>query len=261
MDSPFNLDKYIMHHVVNSHEWLLPFASPIILPGPLSNHALSLFIGCTIILILFLAFYRKNERVPTGFTNCLEAMVVFIRDEIAVPNLGEDDGLRMTPMLCTFFFFILVLNLLGLIPLFSTATANINVTFCLGFLIFVLLVFGTLSRSGLKGMWHALIPSTLPKWLMPFFLVVELASICVRSAALMIRLFANMIAGHMVILSFLGFTLILGWFNPIGFTVGIAGVILAILIYCLEVFIAFLQAYIFVLLSAVFIGQMYHPEH
>jgi len=254
MNSNFNLDQYIMHHVLNSHEWLLPFVAPIQLPGFLTIHALMVLIGCTIILMLFLVFYRKKQRVPTGLTNCLEALVVFIRDDIAIPNLGEKDGLQFTPMLCTIFFFVLTLNLLGIIPLFETATSNINVTFSLAFLIFVLLVFGTLLRNGIKGIWHALIPSTLPTWLIPFFLIIEIASICVRSVALMIRLFANMIAGHMVIMSFLGLIIIFGW-------VAFPAIFLAVFIYCLEVFIALLQAYIFILLSAVFIGQMYHPDH
>jgi len=254
MNPNFNLDQYIMHHVLNSHEWLLPFAQPILLPGILSNHALTVFIATAIILLLFLVLYRKNERVPTGMTNCLETLVVFIRDEIAIPNLGEKDGLQFTPMLCTFFFFILTLNLLGLVPCFATATANINVTFSLAFLIFVLLFFGTLLRNGPQGIWHALIPSTLPKWLIPFFFVVEMISLGVRCAALMIRLFANMIAGHIVILSFLGLVVLLGW-------IALPAVFVAVCVYCLEVFIALLQAYIFILLSAVFIGQMYHPDH
>lgn len=254
MNSNFDLNEYIMHHVLNSHEWLLPFAAPVTLPGVLTSHALMVFIGCALILMVFLVFYRKNDRVPTGLTNGLEAVVMFIRDDVAIPNLGEKDGNQFTPMLCTIFFFILTLNLLGLIPLFSSATANINVTFCLAFLIFILLVFGTLLRNGFKGIWKALIPASLPKWLIPFFIIVEIASIVVRSAALMIRLFANMIAGHMVIMSFLGLIIIFGW-------IAFPAFFLAVFMYCLEVFIALLQAYIFILLSAVFIGQMYHPEH
>jgi len=254
MNPNFNLDGYIMHHVLNSHEWLLPFTSPIPLPGFLSIHGLMVLIGGAIVLMLFLVFYRKDERVPTGLTNGLESLVMFIRDEVAIPNLGERDGLQFTPMLCTIFFFILTLNLLGLVPIFSTATSNINVTFSLAFLIFVLLVFGTFARNGFKGIWHALVPSALPKWLAPFFLVIEFASIVVRSLALMIRLFANMIAGHMVILSFLGLVILLGW-------IALPAVFVAVCIYCLEVFIALLQSYIFILLSAVFIGQMYHPDH
>jgi F-type H+-transporting ATPase subunit a len=257
MDPHFDLNGYIMHHVINSHEWILPFGSfvpPILLPGILTRHALMMLLGTAVVFLLFLVFYKKNERVPTGLTNCLEAFVLFIRDDIAIPNMGEKDGLQFTPMLCTLFFFILVLNLMGIIPIFAPATSNINVTFALAFLIFVLLVFGTLLRNGVKGMWHALIPSSLPVWLIPFFFVIEIVSVVVRSAALMIRLFANMVAGHMVILAFLGLVVIFGW-------IALPAVIVAIFIYCLEVFIAFLQAYIFILLSAVFMGQMYHPDH
>ena len=83
MNSDFNLDHYIMHHVLNSHEWLLPFSAPIQLPGILTTHALMVLIGCALIMMLFLVFYRKNERVPTGLTNCLEALVVFVRDDVA----------------------------------------------------------------------------------------------------------------------------------------------------------------------------------
>lgn len=256
MNPNFDLNGYIMHHVVNAREWILPipWVQPIPLPGFLTRHALTMLMGTVVVLVLFLVMYKKNERVPTGWTNCLEAFVLFIRDDIAVPNMGEKDGLQFTPMLCSLFFFILVLNLIGIIPIFPTATSNINITFALAFLIFILLVFGTLARNGLKGMWHALIPSSLPSWLIPFFLVIEMVSVCVRSAALMIRLFANMVAGHMVILAFLGLVVIFGW-------IALPAVVVAIFIYCLEVFIAFLQAYIFILLSAVFIGQMYHPDH
>ncbi len=254
MNPSFDLNEYIMHHVTNSKVWHVPFFPPLNLPGFLTVHSLMLLLGSIFLLIIFLFLYRKHQRVPTGLTNALEAIVMFIRDDIAIPNLGPKDGVLFTPMLCSLFFFILMLNLMGLIPIFSTATANINVTGPLAFLIFVLLVFGTLLRNGVKGMWHALIPSALPAWLIPFFLIIEVFSILVRSAALMIRLFANMLAGHMVILSFLGLVVLFGW-------IALPAVFIAIFIYCLELFIALLQAYIFILLSAVFIGQMYHPEH
>ncbi|MDE1921193.1 MAG: F0F1 ATP synthase subunit A [Candidatus Omnitrophica bacterium] len=250
----FNLSDYIMHHIVNSHEWHIPFFGAVGLGGFLTMHALMMFIGTALVLILFLVLYRKDERVPAGLTNCLEMFVVFIRDEVAIPSLGEKDGLLFTPMLCTLFFFILVLNLLGLIPLFEPATANINVTGPLAYLILVLMVVGTLVRNGPKGIWHAMIPSTLPKLLIPFFLVTEVVSILVRTVALAIRLFANMIAGHMVILSFLGLVVLFGWWAMLA-------PVVAVFFYCLDIFVAFLQAYIFILLSAVFIGQMYHPEH
>ena len=193
-----------MRHIGNSHEWHLPFMAPVQLPGLLTFHLLMMFIGTAFLLIVFLVLYRKEERVPTGLTNALEFFVVYIRDEIAIPNLGEKDGPLLTPMLCSLFFFILILNLMWLIPLFGAATANINLTGALAFLIFVLMVGGTLLRGGLGGMWHAIVPATLPKWIIPIFLPIEIFSLFVRSVALMIRLFANMMAGHIVIISFLG---------------------------------------------------------
>ncbi len=254
MDPSFNLIEYIMHHVTNSNEWHVPFLAPIKLPGILTVHLLMLLIGSMLLLIVFLLVYRKNQRVPTGVTGCLEAMVQFIRDEVAVPNLGSKDGIVFTPMLCSLFFFILFLNVIGLVPGFLPGTANINVTGPLAFLILVLLTVGTLFRNGPKGMWHALVPSSLPGWLIPMFFCIEVFSIFVRCGALMIRLFGNMFAGHIVILAFLGLVVMFGWF-------ALPAVLVAIFIYMLEVFIALLQAYIFVLLSAIFIGQMYHPDH
>ena len=254
MNSSFDLNDYLMNHVLNSHEWHLPFLSPIHLPGFLSLHGLMIFIGASIILMLFLVLYRKNDRVPTGLTNCLEVFVVFVRDDVAIPSLGQKDGISFTPMLCTIFFFILILNLLGLIPIFATATSNVNVTGALAFLIFVLLTIGTFLRGGIKGFWKAMIPSGLPVLLIPFFFVIEIISLFVKSGALMIRLMANMLAGHMIILSLLGLIVMFGWFAAPALPI-------AVCIYAMEVFIAFLQAYVFILLSAIFIGQMYHPEH
>ncbi len=254
MNASFDLNAYLMNHVLNSHEWHLPFFPPIELPGFLSLHALMVFIGTAIVLMLFLVLYRKKDRVPTGITNCLEAFVVYIRDEIAIPSLGEKDGISFTPMLCTTFFFILILNLLGLIPIFATATANVNVTGALAFIIFVLLTVGTFYRVGIKGFWKAMVPSGLPVLLIPFFFVIEVISLFIKSGALMIRLLANMMAGHMIILSLLGLIILFGWF-------ALPALPIAVCIYAMEVFVAFLQAYVFILLSAIFIGQMYHPEH
>ncbi len=254
MDPKFDLNSYLMSHVLNSQEWHLPFLPPIPLPGFLSLHALMIFIGTAIILILFLIVYKKNDRVPTGVTNFLEVFVLFIRDEVAIPSLGKKDGILFTPMLCTIFFFILILNVLGLIPIFATATANVNVTGALAFLIFVLLTVGTFIRVGIKGFWKAMVPSGLPIPLIPFFFVIEVVSLFIKSGALMIRLMANMMAGHMIILSLLGLIIMFGWFAAPALPI-------AVCIYGMEVFVAFLQAYVFVLLSAIFIGQMYHPEH
>lgn len=254
MSSHFELEEYIMRHLRDSHEWHLPFVPPIHLPSFLSLHAVMLLIGAVILIFLFCVLYDKKQRVPKGLTNLLEFFVLFIRDQIAVKALGEGDGRRMTPFFCTLFFFILTLNLMGLVPIFSTATANVNVTGGLALVTLGVMIFGTLHKNGLKGIGKALCPSGVP-WAVLWILVpVEAVGLLIKTGALMIRLFANMLAGHIVILSLLGLVILLGlgaW----------PSVLLAVAIGILEVFIAFLQAYIFTLLSAMFIGRMYHPDH
>jgi F-type H+-transporting ATPase subunit a len=252
----FKIDEYIMHHVLNSNEWHIPGLPTIHLPGPyFSLHAVMLVLVSLLLITLFCVLYRKNDRVPTGLTNALEAFVQFIRDDIAIAAMGKEDGLKLTPLLCTFFFFILGLNLMGMVPFLSTATANINVTAALALITLGFITFGTMLKNGVGGFFKALIPSGVP---IPILLIVfplEFIGLFIRAFALMVRLFANMLAGHMVILSLLGLVIMLGM------AVSIPAVFMAVAISALEIFVAFLQAYIFTLLSAVFIGQMYHPEH
>ncbi len=254
MNPSFNLSDYIMHHVVNSNEWHLPFLAPIHLPVFLSLHGLMMVFCALILIVVFCRFYRHQDRVPSGLTNLLEALVQFVRDEIAVPSLGQEEGERLTPLLCTFFFFILGLNLLGQIPLFATATANISVTAPLALITFYFMTADTVHKNGLGGFFKAFMPAGVPKIILPFIFFMEFIGIFIRTFALMIRLFANMLAGHMLILSLLGMIVLFGWW-------ALPAIVLAVGISLLELLIVFLQAYIFVLLSAVFIGQMYHPEH
>ncbi len=254
MSAPFDLGEYILHHMQDSHQWRLPFLPPLQLPSLLSLHGLMVVLAAAILVAVFCFLYDKKARVPRRFTNLLELLVIFIRDDIAKKNLGEDDGRRMTPFLCTLFFFILTLNLMGLIPVFSTATANPNVTGALAFFTLCFMIFGTLYKGGVKGFKNALVPAGVPKGILIILVPIEFLGLFIKTGALMIRLFANMLAGHMVILAMLGLVLLLGF-------VALPSVILAVCIGILEIFIAFLQAYIFTMLTAVFIGQMYHPHH
>jgi len=254
MNHPFDLDEYIMTHMRDSAEWHLPFLPPIHLPPFLSLHGLMMIICAVILIGLFCFIYKKEERVPSGITNLLEVFILFVRDEIAIKNLGKEDGRRMTPLFCTFFFFILGLNLMGMVPVFTTATANINVTGGLAIITLGFMIFGTIAKNGVKGFWGALKPSGVPIPILFILVPIEIFGLFIKSAALMIRLFANMLAGHIVIFSLLGLVVLLG-------LAALPTLILAVFIGILEVFVAFLQAYIFTVLSATFIGLMYHPEH
>jgi len=251
---PFDLEHYIMSHILVSHEWHLPFLPPIHLPSFLTLHGLMLLVCAVILCVFFLVLYQKKAKVPTGLTNALEALVLFIRNEIAIPSLGEEDGVKMTPFLCTLFFFILVLNLLGTIPIFVTATANINVTGALAFVTFCVMIFGSIKKNGLHGFFKAFVPSGVPFPILIFLVPLEFLGLFIRSFALMIRLFANMFAGHITVLALLGLVIVLGY-------IALPAVALAVCISIFEIGIAFLQAYIFVLLSAIFIGLMHNPHH
>jgi len=250
----FNLEEYIMHHVVNSHEWYLPFLKPIHLPEFLSLHGLMLLFCAAFLIVIFCILYRKKQDVPTGLTNLLETFVLFIRDEISIACLGKNDGRKMAPVFCTLFFFILGLNLMGLIPLFSTATANVNVTGALAFITLCFMILGGIYKNGIGGFFKAFMPPGVPWPILILLVPIEFLGLFIKAFALMIRLFANMLAGHIVIFALLGLTVVVG-------VAALPTVGLAVFIGVLEVFVAVLQAYIFTLLSAMFIAQTYHPEH
>lgn len=250
----FNLEQYILHHLQNSHQWQLPFLPPVQLPGRITLHALMLFLSSMVLIFLFCVLYRKEQNVPSGITNMLETIVLFIRDEIAIANLGPEDGRKLTPLFCTFFFFILIMNLMGIIPLFVSATANINVTFALAFVTLGFMTIGAIRKNGLKGFLKSFVVSDIPFVFQCVIFVLEILGLFIKTATLTIRLFANILAGHMVILIFLG---LVGLFGAIA----LPSVFLAVLIDLLEVFVSFLQAYVFTMLSALFIGHIYQPAH
>lgn len=251
----FHIDQYIMHHIANSPEWHLPFLSPIKLPGFLSIHAFMMILGSTFLILLFTLGYKRQERVPSGISNLLEFFVLFIRDQIVYPFLGEEDGRKMLPLFCTFFFFILILNLMGLIPLFETATSNINLTGALAFITFCFMVFGGIYKNGLLGFLKCFVPPKVPILVLFILIPVEFLGLFTKPMALMLRLFANMLAGHIIIFAFLGLIIMFGFF------VALPALIIATCVSLLEVGVAFLQAYIFTLLSALYLGQLYRPEH
>lgn len=251
----FNLTDYIMHHVQNRTSWDLPFVSPINIPQVLTLHGLMIILAAFFLVLMMCVFYRKDQKVPTGFTNMIESFVVFIRDKIAINNLGDEDGRRFTPFFCTLFFFILILNLMGKIPIFASATGNINVTAALALIIFSFMTLGAIKRNGIVAYCRSFVIPGLPWPMLILVVPLEILGIFTRTFALAIRLFANMIAGHMIAIAFLGLVALFGWFmTP-------PALLFAVFIGLLEILVVFLQAYIFTLLSAVFIGQMYHPSH
>ena len=220
----------------------------------LNKQLIMRLLASIIIISLFIFGYKRNKKVQSGIGNLLEVFVVFIRDEIVYPNMGEKQGRKFLPLILTFFFFIVMLNLLGLIPGSATATASFSVTVGLA-----LITFFTYIIFGNKDFWkHIFATPGVPLWLLPIMIPVELIGLLTKPFALSVRLLANMNAGHIIILAFLGIIINMGssW-------VALGSVPMALAINMLEIFVAFLQGYIFCLLSSIFIGMavMEHEHH
>ena len=232
------------HHATNAHK-LLDFSITKSVVG-------ILLIG---FLLLFwfskLARQYKTKQIPTGFARVLEPLVLYVRDEIARPNIGEKHYRRFTGYLLTVFFFIWVLNLAGLTPLGFNVTGQLAVTGCLA--IFTLVIY---TVSGNKGYWmHMIWMPGVPVLIRPVLAIIELAgALIIKPFSLLVRLFANISAGHIVVMSLIAIMFTLK--ESLGI-VGATGLslVLSFFITLIEVLVAFLQAYIFTMLSALFIGM------
>jgi len=222
----------------------------------ITRNVISMFMGMTILLIIFLSIssaYRKRQgKAPKGLQSWLEPLIIFVRDDIAVPNMGHKYT-RFMPLLLTVFFFILLNNLMGMIPFFPggyNLTGNIAVTAVLSIIIFFVV-----NLNGNKYYWkHIFVPN--PWWLFIIMIPVEVVGIFSKPIALMIRLFANITAGHILILSLISLIFILNtiWVSPVS-------VVFVVFMDAIELLVAFLQAYIFTLLSALFIGMAIEEHH
>jgi len=213
---------------------------------------------------IFRARARANE-APSGFANAMEALILFFRDEVVRRNIGHGAD-RYTPYVLSLFFFILTMNLLGLVPFGATPTGNLSVTGALALVTFVVVEISGMRTLGFSGYMKTIFyaPPGMPKWGQAIMLViltpVEFLGKLTKPFALMIRLFANMTAGHTLVLSLLGMifvfsNLALGKWAIAGASLGMVWGFMI-----LEVFVAFLQAYIFAMLTAVFIGLIRHAH-
>jgi len=217
----------------------------------ITKQVFSMLISVVILFLLFVSVarsYRKNKMAPKGLAGFLEPLVLFVKDDIAVPNIGEKKYAKYMPYLLTVFFFIWLNNLIGLVPFFpfgSNLTGNIYFTFILAFITFLITIF-----SGNKAYWRHIFLPDVPKWLYPIMVPVEIIGIFTKPFSLMIRLFANITAGHIIILSLVSLIFVFE-------SVFVAPVSTAFVLFMsvLEMLVAALQAYVFTLLSALFIGQ------
>jgi len=222
-----------------------------------TKYVVYMWIAAIIVFVMMTVVAQTYRRsvVPHGFSNFIEVFVVFIRDEIVRPNIG-DKADRYIPFLATIFFFIATCNLLGLVPYGISSTENISVTAGLAIMSFVMIQTAGMRNNGVVGYLKGLVPHGLPVFILPVMIVVEFLGLLTKPFALTVRLFANMTSGKIVILSLLGLIFFFQtvWVAPVS-------IIFTLFIMLLKMFISLLQAYIFTMLSALFIGMAVHQEH
>lgn len=285
-DGPnFSITDMMFHHTGDAHELeFLPFGvihlpkfEPVQL-GPLAldlsptKYVVFLFLAAIITIgLLYIAAKgiqraRTAGKAPGGFAGITEAFVLFVRDEIAIANIGHEDGPRYAPLIMSVFFFVLTCNLLGLVPWGASPTGNLAVTGGLAVMMLMVIEVGGMVKLGPKGYLGTIFPHVegltgagavaMSIGMAP----IEVLSKLVKPFALAVRLFGNITAGHFVILSLFGIVFLFGQFGIISWGIGIVTATVVTAIMFLELIVALLQAYVFALLSAVFIGMMQH-EH
>ena len=263
-----NIGQWIIGHISNSSEWHLPFGIHIHLPQfepveifgitfdfSITNHVIMLWIAAAIVLLLFRSV-KPRQQIQKGLGMFMETIVVFIRDEVAIANMGEKHGKRFTPLLVSFFLFVFTANLMGLIPLFSTSTANFSVTASLALITFISTQIFGIKENGFIKYYKGLVPHGVPMLLWPLMFIVELVGLIAKHIALMIRLFANMTAGHIVLFALIGLVVVFKSILASPISIGFG-----LFVFFLELLVATIQAYIFTLLSALFIGMSVKPDH
>lgn len=242
-------------------------SAPLPLDLSITKNVLEIFIIIALLLWVFLSaasYYRKNPNAPPRkIASWIEPLVLFIRDDIAVPSIGHKAN-KFLPYLLTVFFFIFFANLLGLVPVFpggANVTGNIAVTMVLALFTFAITTF-----SGNKSYWmHIINAPGVPWWLkipIPLMPIIELIGVFTKPFVLMVRLFANIAAGHIIALGFFSLIFIFGsmhWAG--GFGISILSVSFAIFMTLLELLVAFIQAYVFTLLSAIYFGMATEEHH
>jgi F-type H+-transporting ATPase subunit a len=262
-----------LEHVIDSNRLELPWGEYTIPPIHLgafefqvTRFMLMELVAASLLVAILVPLARHIARHPVTrgrFLNAFETIVLYLRDGVARPMIGGHDADKYLPYLWTVFFFVLFNNLLGLVPGGASATGNINVTIILALMTFSTVLAAGIRASGPVGFWKSLVPALdVPLYMkVPLTLLlfpIEVAGLLIRHIVLSVRLFANMLAGHLVLAVILGF--IIQVTGLLWYLVAPASILGLIAMTLLEIFIAFLQAYIFTLLSAIFIGTAVHPH-
>lgn len=231
----------------------------------ITKNVVSLFVSMIVLMIIFMsvakAYNARPGQAPKGLQGLIEPLVIFVRDDIAKSSIGEKKYKKFLPYLMTAFFFIWLNNLMGLVPIFpggANLTGSISVTMTLAVITFLLVLV-----NGNKNYWHHIFAMPgVPGWVLVLLTPIEILGVFLRPFVLMIRLFANITAGHIIALSFFSLIFIFGEMGTgVGFGAAIFSIAFTVFMTCLELLVAFLQAYVFTLLSAIYIGAAVEEAH
>lgn len=256
---------WIMHHVMDTNTLdfqpfgiiQLPHLELFGIDISITKNVVIMWVVAAILIILLSIVSRKYKKslIPKGLTNFIEIIVLFVKEEIVIPTIGKGYE-KYLPYLLTVFFFVLFGNLFGLIPYSSTITGSITVTAALAAISFFATQIGGIKNNGVIGYFKGLMPPGMPILILPIMIVVEILGLFTKPFSLCIRLFANMIAGHVVILSLIGLIFLLESIFVSPFSVAFA-----LFIYLLEILVALIQAYVFTILTSLYIGMAIHQDH
>jgi len=254
--------NWILHHLQDSRifefftkEIHLPHLELFGIDFSITKHVLMLWLAAFMLTVMLVLAVRGIRIVPKGFMNLIELLVIFVRDSIVYVNFGKA-GKPFVPFFLTLFFFILFLNLLGLLPLCSTATGNITITGALALISFVVIQGSGIKQNGIINYLKNIVPPGLPVWILPIMIPVEIIGMLAKPFALAVRLFANMTGGHTVIYVLIGMIITFKTWLVVP-----PPILMAAAIDLFEIFIAFLQAYIFCFLTSLFVSLTMFPEH
>jgi F-type H+-transporting ATPase subunit a len=248
----------------NEHKDIVAEDGSAVYDFSLTKNVVQMFIALAVLVLLMMGIAKKYKNgigvtsAPKGWQNAIEPVITFVRDEVAKPNLGKK-WVAYMPYLLTVFFFILINNIFGLIPGSANVTGNTAFTAVLGIISLVVILFSTNGHFWGHIFWPPGVPLLVKLILIP----IELAGVLlIKPAALIIRLFANMVAGHIIILSFVSLIFIFGAMSKVaGWGFSPVSVAFTVFIYVIEILVAFIQAFIFTNLTAVFIGQAFEGGH
>ncbi len=244
------LSHHILDHSFNISLWGISL--------PITQHSIFMF-GISVFLLLFLAFFvRKNGgKVKTA----IEMFVLFVRDEIVVPNLGQEEGRKLTPFFCTLLIFLLTANYVGMLPGSRTVTSNISITAGMALVSLMVILGLSIKENGPIGCIKTFVPGGVPGWLIPLLFPLEILSLIIKVFVLAVRLFANMTAGHIILIGLFSFIFIMGERSMlVGYGAAAPVLGMTLFVSILELLVAAIQAYVFTLLTAIFAGLQMHSH-